>query len=302
MRLAVAATPSIAIPTLRALSDSEHDLVAIITQPDRGAGRGKELRQTPVASWAISNEIPLLKPLDSDELIEISESVECVVTVGYGVILPESIINLPKHGYLNLHFSLLPKWRGAAPVQRAIQAGEKETGVSIFKLDRGMDTGPIYLQKKIAIPDEFRSQELFEALSEIGAMAVLETLQGIDEGVKPIPQSENNATIAAKISKEEARIEWNLSSSQIFRNIKAFYPAPIAWTLFRNEVVRIESAKISGMDDLTPGELRVINRGLHVGTQDGALEILTIVPAGKKSIDVGSWLNGARIQGNERFE
>lgn len=301
MRLAVAATPSVAIPTLDAISKSEHQLAAVITQPDRAAGRGKELRATPVADWAHAKQIPILKPAEPSDLREISESVDCVVTVGYGVILPEAIINLPKYGYINLHFSLLPKWRGAAPVQRAIQAGDSQTGVTVFKLDRGMDTGPIYIEKKFSIPENFRSAELFESLSQIGATAVLEALDAIDLGTTPKPQV-GLESVAPKISKEEARISWLQPSDEILRKIKAFYPAPVAWTNFRGESLRIESAKISSTTDLPSGQLRIIDGELHVGTSEGALEIINIIPAGKKSIDVKSWLNGARIQSGEQFE
>lgn len=302
MRIAVAATPSVALPTLEALLNSPHQLVFVITQPDRVAGRGKQMTATPVAQWATSNNIPVLKPQNPSELGEISTSVDCVITVGYGVLLPEEIINIPLHGYLNLHFSLLPKWRGAAPVQRSIQAGDQETGVTVFRLDRGMDTGPIYIQKSFKIPENFRSAELFQSLSSLGAGAVLETLKVIESGALPIIQSELDASLAPKISKIDALISWESSAEEILRNIKAFFPSPVAWTNFRGEVLRIESAGSSVVEGLKPGELKISDGQLHVGTGKGAIELHQLVPAGKKSTDVKAWLNGARIQASEYFE
>lgn len=302
MRIAVAATPHVAIPTLEAILNSEHQLISVITQPDRMAGRGQEMKATPVAEWAASKNIPLLKPLDSSELREVSASVDCVVTVGYGVLLPEAIINIPLHGFLNLHFSLLPRWRGAAPVQRSIQAGDQETGVTVFKLDRGMDTGPIYVQKNFHIPQDFRSAELFQSLSVLGAQAVLETLNEIRDGVSPREQNDLDASVAPKISKADALISWAKSGDEILRNLKAFYPSPVAWTQFRGEVLRIESARNSTIEGLKPGQLHISDGGLHIGTGTTALQLLQVVPAGKKSTDVKAWLNGARIQAGEYFE
>ena len=300
MRIAVAATPQVAIPTLDALLTSPHQLIGVITQPDRAAGRGKEFRQSEVGDWAESHEIPLLKPKHPTELIEYSKSLDCVVTVGYGVLLPPEVFNAPKYGYLNLHFSLLPKWRGAAPVQRAIQAGDKESGVTVFKLNEGMDTGPISVQKSFTIPEGFRSAELFTELAKLGATAVLETLTVIESGFNPVAQIDEGVSKAGKISKDDARLDWNRTSIEVLRDIRAFYPSPIAWTNFRGENLRIENAAMSS-EKLTSGAIKVVNGSLFVGTKDGSLEILKLIPAGKKSIDTKSWLNGARITQEDHF-
>ena len=302
MRLAVAATPDVALPTLREILKSEHELIAVITQPDKPAGRGKELRETPVSVWAKTNNVLLIKPENPSELKEISKEVDCVITIGYGVILPEEIINLPKNGYLNLHFSLLPRWRGAAPVQRAIEAGDTKSGVTVFQLDKGMDTGPIYIQKEIQVDPQFRSSDLFSKLAEIGAQAVVESLALIESGVAAHPQNNEMASRAMKISKEEARINWSKNSQNILREIKAFYPAPISWTIFRGDSFRIENAQSSSVTGLAQGELKVLANTLHVGTGDGSIEILEIIPAGKKPLHVSRWLNGARISSGERFD
>ena len=300
MRIGVAATPLVAIPTLEALSASTHELVAVITQPDRAAGRGKEMRQSEVGKWATSNGIQLIKPNEPSELLEISKAVDCVITVGYGVLLPAEVFNAPRYGYLNLHFSLLPKWRGAAPVQRSIQAGDAVTGVTIFKLDEGMDTGPIYIQKTLSIPADYRSSELFRELSILGASAVLEALVKIDGNEEPIAQTNSGASRAPKISKDDARIDWIRTSDEILRDVRAFFPSPIAWTSFRDETIRIERAVISH-EKLRPGALSASSDSLHVGTGDGSLQIMQLTPAGKKSVDAKSWLNGARISSQDNF-
>jgi len=301
VRIAVAATPRVAIPTLEALLNSEHELVAVITQPDRAAGRGKELRESEVSDWAADLGIPVFKPLESMEMVDIARSVDCVITIGYGVLLPAELISIPKWGFLNLHFSLLPRWRGAAPVQRAIQAGDKVTGVTVFELDEGMDTGPIYTQKSFDIPDGFRSAELFDSLSALGAEAVLESLARMSGGAKPVPQTSIGSSKAKKISKEEARVNWQLSSLEITRDIRAFFPAPISWTQFRGEIIRIESAQLAE-PRIAPGSLKVVGGKVLVGTADGSIEILRIIPAGKKPQEATSWQNGARLAETDSFE
>ena len=176
MRLAVAASPEVAIPTLEALLGSSHELVSVISQPDRPAGRGKVLTPTPVSEWALAHQLPLLRPDSKEEIAAAVEDVDCVVTIGYGVLLPESILSIPRYGFLNLHFSLLPRWRGAAPVQRAIEAGDAVTGVTVFQLDAGMDTGPIYVQESYPISAETTAGELLDELSKFGPKLIAETL------------------------------------------------------------------------------------------------------------------------------
>ncbi|MFM6841595.1 MAG: methionyl-tRNA formyltransferase, partial [Candidatus Planktophila sp.] len=189
MRVAVAASPALAIPTLEALLASSHELVAVISQPDRPAGRGKVLTPTPVSEWALAHQVPLLRPDSKEEVATAVEGVECVVTIGYGVLIPESILAIPRHGFLNLHFSLLPRWRGAAPVQRSIEAGDAVTGITVFQLDAGMDTGPIYTVHRFALDNDITSDELFVELGDLGVGAVLETLAKIERGERPQPQS-----------------------------------------------------------------------------------------------------------------
>lgn len=301
MQIAVAATPEVALPTLEALLKSDHDLVSVITQPDRPAGRGLALRQSPVAIWAKDHGVSLRKPNDQAELKLAVSDVDLVITIGFGVIIKEEILNLPKHGFINLHFSLLPKWRGAAPVQRAIEAGDQITGVTVFQLDKGMDTGPIYRQKEIAMPHQATTDSLLQDLAVIGAPVVLDAIGAIEANELPIIQSAVGASRAEKLSKDEARINWTDPAKQIERKIRAFNPSPGAWTTFRDEVIKIESANTGESRQGLTGEILLEAKALFVVTAEGSLQILRVKPAGKASMDAISWINGARIEQHERF-
>ena len=301
MQIAVAATPEVALPTLEALLKSEHNLVSVITQPDRPAGRGLSLKESPVAIWAKDRGISVRKPVDQEELKLAVSDIDLVITIGFGVIIKEEILNLPTHGFINLHFSLLPKWRGAAPVQRAIEAGDEVTGVTVFKLDKGMDTGPIYRQKEIAMPNQATTDSLLKDLAIVGAPVVLDAISAIEANELPVNQSVDGASRAEKLSKDEARIDWQDASSNIERKIRAFYPAPGAWTTFRDEAIKIESARAGKVKAGLPGEISMEGRELFVSTAEGSLKILSVKPAGKASMDAISWINGARIEQHERF-
>lgn len=301
MRLAVAASPEVALPTLKALAESSHDLIRVISQPDKPAGRGKVLTPTPVSQWAIDNRIELVRPSQSNDLIPFLDDVDCVITIGYGVLLPEAILDIPRYGFLNLHFSLLPRWRGAAPVQRAIEAGDQVTGVTVFKLDAGMDTGPIYTMHRFALDDDITSDELFIELGELGVDAVLETLSRIEAGEKPKAQDNSGATRALKLSREEARIDWNRTGKEVSAKIRAFTSQPGAWTHFRGLPIKIAAPRITDIE-LTPGEIAVIDKKVLIGTADKALEIGFITSAGKAQTPATAWSNGARLVAGERCE
>ena len=301
MQIAVAATPEVALPTLEALLKSEHNLVSVITQPDRPAGRGLSLKESPVAIWAKDRGISVRKLVDQEELKLAVSDIDLVITIGFGVIIKEEILNLPTNGFINLHFSLLPKWRGAAPVQRAIEAGDEVTGVTVFKLDKGMDTGPIYRQKEIAMPHQATTESLLQDLAVVGAPVVLDAINAIEANELPVIQSVDGASRADKLSKDEARIDWQDASFNIERKIRAFYPAPGAWTTFREEALKIESADVSGEKTGQPGEILLVGKELFVSTAEGSLKILSVKPAGKASMDAISWINGARIELHERF-
>lgn len=265
MRIAVAATPDVAIPSLEALLSSSHEIVSIVTQPDKPSGRGLDLTASPVARWAESKELALFKPTTDPEIIEALAQVEVLITIGYGKILSQQILDIPSRCSLNLHFSLLPRWRGAAPVQRAIEAGDSLTGVTVFELDQGMDTGPIYTMKKFALDSDISSDELFSELALIGPEALLESLDLIQRGIKPSPQGNSEITRAMKLTSEQGRVDWTLPAEKVSAHIRAFTSNPGAWTEFRGQKLRVQFPTISS-HELAPGELQVIDKDLFVGT------------------------------------
>lgn len=298
MRIAVAATPEVAIPTLAALLDSEHELVCVITKPDSPAGRGRQMQVSPVAQWAMAKGIDTYKPESKDEIGNLVRGLDLVITIGFGTIIPEDILQIPRYGFINLHFSLLPRWRGAAPVQRAIEAGDSVTGVTVFQLDKGMDTGPIYLTSQITLSSEVSSGELFETLADLGVKPVLASLQMIVAGEKPKPQSEVGATLAKKISKEEGRIDWNSEALSIKRKINAFNPQPGAWSEFRDQVLKLNRVRIS--DQILPaGQINSLSKSILVGTSSYAVELIEVTPAGKSTLSASAWANGARLTSSD---
>ena len=300
MRLGVAATPEVALPTLNWIKTSGHTLVRVISQPDKPSGRGQEMNSLPVNQWAKLNSIELVNPTTVGDIDNALLDLDLLITIGYGRILPGATLSIPKFGCINLHFSLLPKYRGAAPVQRAIQAGETESGVTVFALDPGMDTGPIYSSITVPIPPTMRSYELLEQLSVVGVEAVKDALIAIESGVAPVAQT-GEASMAAKINREEAKLDWNSTAHALINKIRAFYPQPQAWTIFRGQPLKISLAKISESDlILQPGELRVVGNECFIGTNDAVLVLQRLTPAGKKEISALDWSRGARFESSER--
>jgi len=300
MRLGVAATPEVALPTLSWLQTSGHTLVRVISQPDKPSGRGQEMHSSPVSQWAKANSIELVNPATVPEIDKALSDLDLLITIGYGRILPAQTLAIPKHGCINLHFSLLPKYRGAAPVQRAIESGERESGVTVFALDPGMDTGPIYTSVTVPIETTMRSYELLEKLSVIGVTAIEDALIAIESGIAPVAQT-GQASIATKITREEAALDWNASSTTLHNKIRAFYPQPQAWTNFRGQPLKISAAKIAVTDiQLQPGELRVVGNDCLIGTGDVCLVLEKLTPAGKKEMSALDWSRGARFESSER--
>ncbi len=296
MRIAVAATPCVAIPTLDWLFASEHQLDLIITQPDRPSGRGQKTTESPVSVWAHAKNIEIIKPESSLELLPVAANFDLIITIGYGVILPDNLLNLPLHGFLNLHFSLLPAYRGAAPAQRSLENGDLESGVTVFKLDKGLDTGPIYSQGKLAIDPTWRSFELLKELSELGVGVIKEAISKIELGVEPLAQS-GPTTYAAKISKTEARIDFNQPAHILLRKIKAFTYEPGAWTVFNQEPFKVSDAKETDYSQGNPGEVFVIDRKVIVSCGSlSSLELLKVTPSGKREMSAIDWSRGARLE------
>jgi methionyl-tRNA formyltransferase len=301
MRIGVAATPDVAIPTLDWLISSEHQVVLVITQPDKPAGRGRALKQSVVGEWASSRGIPVVKPITSEDLIGSIEDLDCVVTIGYGVLLPQHILDLPKHGFINLHFSLLPAYRGAAPAQWALQNGETSTGVSVFQLEKGMDTGPIYSQRAIAIDPKWRTVELLQALAQEGPAAVRDALRMISDGQSPSVQR-GEASLAPKITKQDAFLTFSTEAKSLVDAIRAFTYEPGAWCSWKNEPFKITSAAIAMDKQVPPAEIVFDGEKVFVGcAKSSCIELLTVVPAGKKEMSAADWARGARLQGGENF-
>ncbi len=246
MRVALAGTPEFALPALEALLKC-HDVVGVLTQPDRPSGRGRILRASPVKTLAEARHLPLLQPAslreEAPQAALAAWKPEVLVVVAYGLILPPAVLAFPRLGCLNIHASLLPRWRGAAPVQRAILAGDTATGVTIMQMDAGLDTGPILLQRKVAIGPDDTGGSLAATLARLGAGALLEALEGLAAGTLAAqPQPQEGATYAARIDKAEARIDWSRDAASIERQVRAFDPWPIAETLLEGERLRIHSA------------------------------------------------------------
>ena len=301
MRIAVAATPEVAIPTLDALLASEHELVCVITRPDAPAGRGRALQGTRVANWAVTNSVKLFKPETSQSLGELIADLDLVVTIGYGLLLPKEVLEKPKYGFVNLHFSLLPRWRGAAPVQRAIEAGDSVTGVTVFALDAGMDTGPIYLSAQIPLSISTTADQLFQSLANLGVEPVLKTLDLIERGEAPTPQNNAGATRAYKLSKEEGLIDWNSDAEAINRKVNAFNPDPGAWSNFRGQIIKINKVRVSN-ESAIAGVLKAAEKSIYIGTGTSALELLEVTPAGKAQMSATSWANGARLSATDMLQ
>jgi methionyl-tRNA formyltransferase len=303
VRLAVAATPDVAIPTLEFLLSGTNPLLKVFTTEDKPIGRGRTMTPSDVAIWAEDHGIECIKVGNALEMAAHLDDVDCVVTVAFGILLPPEILSIPTHGFINLHFSLLPAWRGAAPVQRAIENGDDELGISVFALDKGMDTGPIYRQSSFMRDASMRSKEALEFLGEQGVALIAHTLEDISRGVSPVQQSTEGISLARKLSKAEALIDWQVSSAVIDRKVAAFYPNPIAYSQFRGEIVKITRSRTPHdlpIDlSLTPGEWLIEKDRVLIGTGDKPLEIVQLIPQGKSEMSATEWARGARINPGE---
>lgn len=300
-RVIFAGTPEFSTDALQALLDAKYNVIAVYTQPDRPKGRGNKLTKSPVKELAEAHNIPVYQPLSlrkEDAQAELQAlNADVMVVVAYGLILPEAVLNAPKFGCINIHGSLLPRWRGAAPVQRAIEAGDAETGIGIMQMDKGLDTGAVWSEGKITITETMNSVELFAALKKIGSDLLIETLPTILEGKsQPTPQSEEGVTYAEKLTKEEARINWAEPAELLDRKIRAFNPAPCAHTTLNDQLFKVWVAKLTDQPSTkNPGTLEVKDGLLFVNTGSNLMEIVTMQVAGKKAMLASEFLKGTQL-------
>ncbi|AZS70749.1 methionyl-tRNA formyltransferase [Streptomyces lydicus] len=310
MRLVFAGTPEVAVPALDALIASDrHEVVAVVTRPDAPAGRGRKLVASPVAERAEEAGIEVLKPAkprDEDFLARLREiAPDCCPVVAYGALLPKAALDIPAKGWVNLHFSLLPAWRGAAPVQHAVLAGDEVTGASTFQIETGLDSGPVFgvLTEEVRPTDT--SGDLLTRLAFAGSGLLVATMDGIEDGtLQAVPQPAEGVTLAPKIEVEDAKVDWAAPALRVDRVIRGCAPAPGAWTVFRGERLKLMSA-VSAADhaelDLAPGALAVTKKAVYVGTGSHPVELIWVQPQGKKPMKAADWARGVRIEGGEQL-
>ncbi|NQD83882.1 methionyl-tRNA formyltransferase [Enterobacter hormaechei] len=308
LRIIFAGTPDFAARHLNALLTSGHQIVGVFTQPDRPAGRGKKLMPGPVKVLAETHGLPVFQPAslrpEENQKLVADLNADVMVVVAYGLILPKAVLDMPRLGCVNVHGSLLPRWRGAAPIQRALWAGDAETGVTIMKMDVGLDTGDMLYKLACPITAEDTSATLYDKLADLGPQGLIETLQQLaDNTATPEVQDEAQVTYAEKLSKEEARIDWSLSAAQLERCIRAFNPWPMSWLMIDEQPVKVWKASvINGNASAEPGTIIDASKnGIQVATGEGILNLESLQPAGKKAMSAQDLLNSRRewfIPGN----
>ncbi len=307
MRVVFAGTPEVALPSLRAIAESHHDLAAVCTRPDAPAGRGRRLVASPVAALAKELGVPVLKPQhprDSDFQAELRAlRPDCCPVVAYGALLPQPVLDIPVHGWVNLHFSLLPQWRGAAPVQRSVWAGDEVTGATTFRIVKALDAGPTYGVVTERIRPEDTAGSLLHRLADAGAPLLVATLDGIEDGsLVARAQPEDAVTIAPKVQADDAEVRWGDPAQAIGRQVRACTPAPGAWTLFEGKRFKVGPVRPDPEGPaLAPGALAAGKRAVHVGTGTDPVVLGMVRPFGRTEMPAADWARGVRLAGDARF-
>lgn len=306
MRVVFAGTPEVSVTALEAIVASRHELVAVVTRPDAPAGRGRKLVASPVAQYAEQLGVEVLKPVkpsDPEFLARLTEiAPDCCPVVAYGGLLPQAALDIPPHGWINLHFSVLPAWRGAAPVQHSIISGDDVTGASTFRIVKALDAGPVYGVLTEPIGPKDTSGDLLTRLAESGAKLLVDTLDGIEAGVLvAVEQPADGVTLAPKINVEDAELDLTAPAQRVDRLVRGCNPAPGAWTTFRGERLKVLEVELTDEDDLSPGELRTTKSSVVVGTGSKVLRLLAVQPQGKKPMAAADWARGVRIAAGDRL-
>ncbi|GAB4061156.1 methionyl-tRNA formyltransferase [Catellatospora paridis] len=307
MRLVFAGTPEVALPSLDAVAKSGHELLAVVTRPDAPSGRGRRMVRSHVAAWADERGIEVLTPARPrepeflDRLRELAP--DCVPVVAYGALVPQVALDIPAHGWVNLHFSLLPAWRGAAPVQHSVWHGDEFTGASVFQLEAGLDTGPVFGTLTETIRPRDTSGDLLERLAVDGAGLLVTVLDAIGAGAaRAVAQPADGVTLAPKITVEDAEVRWDEPAFAVDRRVRATTPGPGAWTTFRGERVKLGPVlPVADGPALKPGDLLVEKRRVLVGTATSPVELGEVRAAGKKPMSAVDWARGVRVEGEDSF-
>lgn len=307
MRIVFAGTPEVAVPSLqRLLESADHEVVGVISRPDAVAGRGRKVSRSPIAELADASGIEVITPRRMSDA-EVADALarwqpDVGAVVAYGGLIPPDVLEIPPHGWINLHFSVLPAWRGAAPVQAAIAAGDETTGASTFLLEKGLDTGPVYGVLTETIRPTDTSGELLDRLSDAGATLLVSTLDGIAAGaLSPVPQPADGVSHAPKVEVDDARVRWDLPAHLLDRRIRAHTPAPGAWTTLGDARVKLGPVGLVGSDDpsapkdLAPGRVVVTKKVVFVGTATDPVRLGWVQPPGKKQMPATDWARGARL-------
>jgi len=308
VRILFAGTPEPALPSLQRLIDSpNHDVIAVLTRPDAASGRRARLTPSPVAAFALERDIPVLRPDRPNgpefvaELIDLAP--DCCAVVAYGALLRDGLLAVPPLGWINLHFSLLPAWRGAAPVQAAIAAGDTVTGATTFRIEPSLDSGPVFGVVTESVRPTDTAGELLARLSVSGAALLEATLDGIADGsLTAVPQPADGVTVAPKITVDEARVRWELPAHVVDRRIRAVTPNPGAWTLIGDLRVKLGPVEVSDREPLPPGVIHIDREGVHVGTGSRPVVLGELQPPGKKLMKAADWARGARLDEHVRAE
>lgn len=305
LNIIYAGTPEFAVPALESLLGSDHKVVTVYTQPDRPAGRGRKLQQSPVKICALERGLPVMQPPDfrsADDLQRLQQlNADLMVVAAYGLLLPAAVLKAPRLGCVNIHASLLPRWRGASPIQQAILAGDENSGVTLMKMDRGLDTGDMILRRSLPVDPCWNAAQLHDALAPLGAALLLEALEDIEQALQDaVAQDDAGATYAPRLNKQQAEVDWNKPCDILLREIRAFNPWPVSYTFLQQDSVRLWCARKSRYTDpdLAGKVVAHDNEGVHVSCADGVLQVTELQFAGRKRCSAAQALNANDLSGS----